>query len=112
MALSFFLLGCVDKHIAIPMKCTTKLDLIPLPESIQWAIEPIGMTDVLHDANATQATVYRDLSKTNLGSHSYKNASLMDSEVVYNIYDYYNYLFTLASDWNEKANRENNTTLK
>lgn len=111
--MSLFLLGCVSKEfIEVPklIGCP-QFKPIKLPNSFDWSLEPLGMTDVL-DKNVSHAIVYRDLSKTNLGDHSYKNASIMDNDLIITIYDYIGYLITEIDAYNKEAEKENNSTKK
>ena len=52
---------------------------------LEFDVEPIHMTDVIHtdELNTTKAIVYRNMSKTNprLGNHSYKHASIVDTNL-------------------------------
>lgn len=68
----------------------------------EWKLEPIGMVDVI-DKNISSAILYRDLSKTNLGSHSYKNASIMDNNLIYEIYEYLGSLITKVEEHNQRV---------
>jgi len=98
--------GCVTKHhLATEMVGCEQFKPIELPKMEDWKLEPVGMLDVI-DKNVSMAVMYRNLSKTGLGSHSYKNASIMDNNIVYAIYEYLGYLITEIEAHNIKAREE------
>lgn len=106
-----FLSACVDKkYVPVPeiVGCP-QFQPLALPDSIEWAFEPVGNLDII-DKNVSQAVLYRDLSNTGIGSHSLKDASIMQNDLIYKIYEYYGYMYNYIDDYNKQVAMEQNAS--
>lgn len=118
--MSLFLVGCSSKeYIDVPYMVGCEQFGTIAAEDIPLQFEPIHQADVLHtsELDANKTLVYRNLAATGLGDHSYKHASIIDSDLLLTYWkmvgDVINQIHThndKVKEYKDKQSQENNKT--